>query len=487
MRDGPKVRLDPNARLDLRGVPKRDRAARAIAFTQKYCRIVKGPRAGELVRLREFQREIVRGVLAPGVRQGYVSIPRKNGKSYLAACLALFGLVADEEQGDGREVYCIAGDLRQARYVYGLVRRMVQLDPRLSSVVQVYAERLVHETSDSILEPLPADAELRLGLSPTLTVYDEVAIAPNDDLWLSMSLAMGAREAPLLMGITTPGWSKDSLAWRLTEHGRKGEDKSFYIREWSADDGCKVTDETQWAKSNPGLGDWLSVEDMRSAVRSTPEHAYRRFRLGQWTKSASAWIRFGVWEQLADPARIVDCPVVLSFDGSASGDSTALVYVTVEPKPHVGVVEMWEHPPDNARWRVPRGEVDAVLDDAISTMQVLELTADPSGWRSELETWSARYGATRVVEFPPTRPRMGPATDRAYQLIMEGKLSHDGDSRLASHVAHATPKPTQWGDQLNKPSESMRIDGAVAMVCGLDRAAWHVNNPKKASKVAVFK
>jgi phage terminase large subunit-like protein len=130
MRDGPKARLSGEP-LDLPWLGS-DRGERLIRFTHRFARLTKGPRAGELVKLKPFQKAILRGAFSPGVRQAYVSMGGKGGKSFLAACAALFGLCADTEQGDGREVYLVAGDERQARIVFNMVRRMVELDDRHS-------------------------------------------------------------------------------------------------------------------------------------------------------------------------------------------------------------------------------------------------------------------------------------------------------------------------------------------------------------------
>ncbi len=90
--------------------------------------------------------------------------------------------------------------------------------------------------------------------------------------------------------------------------------------------------------------------------------------------------------------------MVLFFDGSASGDSTALVGCTVSD-PHLFVVKVWENPGDE-RWRVPRAKVDQAVDLAFDRWDVVELACDPWGWRSEIESWAARHGERRVIEFP---------------------------------------------------------------------------------------
>jgi phage terminase large subunit-like protein len=479
---GPRVALhgDP---LDLRWLGS-DRGLRACRFIERFCRLTKGRGAGSLVKLRPWQREIVRGALSTGVRQAYVSMARKNGKTTLGACLALFGLCGDDEQG--AEVYCVAGDEKQARLTFSIATRMVQLDERLAGVVQVYRDALEHQASGSVLVPLPAEADLRLGLNPSLTVFDEIAVQRTDDLWLAMQLAMGAREHPLLFGITTPGYEMDSLAWRLDQHGRRGDDPSFFWREFAAPIGSPIDDEAAWAEANPALDDFMSREDMRAAVRSTPEHAFRRFRLGQWTATAETWIPHSAWAARADADAGIDGPVVLAFDGSASGDSTALVGATVSPTPHVFTVDVWANPGD-PRWRVPRREVSAVIDDAFERLDVVELACDPWGWRGEIETWLKTHG--RVVEYPSNvAARIGPATDLFYSLVMEGNLSHDGDERLAAHVAHCVAKPSPHGDLVTKDRKNSprKIDAAVCAIVAVARATWHAANPQKVRRGRVL-
>jgi phage terminase large subunit-like protein len=105
---------------------------------------------------------------------------------------------------------------------------------------------------------------------------------------------------------------------------------------------------------------------------------------------------------------------------------------------------------------------------------VLELAADPWGWQSELQEWERRFGARRVVEWnTANRSHMGPATDRLASLVLEGRLRHDGDPRLAAHVANAVPVTTAHGDVIvkDKRMSPRKIDAAVAAIIAVDRAA----------------
>ena len=104
-----------------------------------------------------------------------------------------------------------------------------------------------------------------------------------------------------------------------------------------------------------------------------------------------------------------------------------------------------------------------------------ELSVDPPGRASEIDTWRERYGDV-VVEFPTNqRSLMAPACDRFRSGVLEGGLSHDGDATLARHVGHCIAKDTPYGPTITKDhSDSPRkIDAAVAAVIAYSRAMWH--------------
>jgi hypothetical protein len=154
MKAGPKGQIVAPP-LDLRRLPKRG-GARCIAFCGRYITVPKGTGARRRMKLRPWQRDIVRGVLdEPRPRQGLVSIPAGNGKSTLAAAMGLYGLLADGVEG--AQVLVVASDERQARIIWQTARRMVELDPDLAARVHVYADRLHEPRTDSTFMALPAD------------------------------------------------------------------------------------------------------------------------------------------------------------------------------------------------------------------------------------------------------------------------------------------------------------------------------------------
>jgi len=471
MRAGPKgtVTAPP---LDLRRLPRRG-GSRAIAFVERYVRTPKGTGARHRMRLRPWQRAIVHGLLdEPRPRQGLVSIPAGNGKSTLAAALGLFGLLADGVEG--AQVLVVASDERQAGIILRTAKRMVELDDELATRVQTFADHLLEPRTDSVFMALPADPGALQGWDPSLAVVDELHVV-TDDTFEAMAARAGKRDRSLLLAISTPPRvGDDGVMRRLVDHGRSGDDPSFYFREFAAPPGCPVDDEHAWALANPALDDFLHRDALRATLPpKMREAAFRRYRLGQWVSLDGAWLPDGAWAGCADATRSIPdgADVVCGFDGSFSGDCTALVAVTVEPRPHVHLVELWEAPEGSRDWRVPVVAVEDAIRAAARRWRVLEVAADPYRWARSLELLDGE--GIPVGEYPQGPARMGPATSRFYSAVVDGLLSHDGSSALARHVANAVLKEDSRGARLAKEHKDSkrRIDAAVAAVMAHDRAA----------------
>lgn len=477
MKSGAKGTIDVPP-LDLEGWPKA-RAARRKRFIREFVVVPKGKGALKPLRLRRWQTEIVDGAFGKAIRTALVSLPRANGKTALAAALAVAELWVGPPSA---EVIVVATDQRQANIALRMAKRMIELNPELAERAHIYQDRIVVPENDATMIALPADPGALHGWDPSLLIVDELHVV-TEAVWEAISSASGKRPESLTLAISTPASSPDSIMWRLVEHGRTGEDPAFFLKEFAAPEGCAVDDREAWAIGNPALGDFLAEDGLAAAMRTLREPVFRQLRLGQWVKGSEAWLPFGSWALCEDQDRRVGSGdrVVLAFDGSASGDSTALVGCTVGADPHLFVEAIWANPGD-PQWRVPRADVDAAVDMAFEKYNVVELAADPWGWRTELEAWAKRHGETRVLEWNTANARrMAPATDRLYAAVVDQGVTHDGDQRLAAHMSHAVAKSTPMGDLISKDKRlsTRKIDAAVAAIVALDRAAWHSNNAKR--------
>lgn len=471
MKAGPKAQVTAPP-LDLSALP-RSGVSRVDAFARGYLTVTRGKGARSPFRLRPWQREIV-GQLFParGVRprQGLVSMPRGNGKTSLAAVLAAYGLFADRVEG--AEVVVVASDARQAGITLRQVARMVELDGRLAEQVQVFASRIYLPHTDSTLVVLPAEPGALQGWNPSLAIVDELHVVTRD-VWDAVALAAGKRDKSLTLAISTPGPAREGVMWDLVEHGRRGDDPAFVYVEYAAPEGCAVRDETAWQAASPALGDFLYPDALRATVATTREAEFRRFRLGQWTQSQDAWLPRAAWSACVREGPIVDdAEVVLGFDGSYSGDATAIVAVEVGKPPHVDVVRCWE-PPTNAPsgWQVPIIDVEDTLREACRRWRVRAIVADPFRWARSLQLLAAE--GLPVLEYPQSAQRMTPATTRFGEAVLNTALTHSGDPDLARHVANAVVRVDSRGTRITKEDRHsrLRIDLAVAAIMAHDTAA----------------
>lgn len=459
------------------------------AFIEKFCTVTKdslGGAAGSPIVLRPWQRNALGMVFAHRAdgrrrhRQALIGLPRKNGKSAIGSGIGLYGLLMS---GEGAEVYSCAADKEQAKIVFGVAKQMVANSPDLAELITPYRDVLEVPSTGSVYRALSSESFTKEGLNPSMIIYDELHAAPTDELYNVMSLAMGARRNPLLVAITTAGVKSDrsggdSICYRLYQYGekvasREADDESFFMAWWGANDDDDYRSPKVWAKANPGYNDLIDPEDLASVVKRTQENEFRTKRLNQWVSSAVAWLPAGAWESCSSPGFIPHgSPVVLGFDGSRTGDATALVAVTVAANPRVQVLGLWERPTDATEWRVPRNEVKNAIRQACRDYSVYEIAWDEFLWIDAAEELTDE--GLPVVVFPQNMSRMGPATQRFFELTTSRAIAHDGDPRLARHLGNAQIKTDGRGARLAKDQRNSprKIDLAVAAVMAADRAGW---------------
>jgi phage terminase large subunit-like protein len=307
-------------------------------------------------------------------------------------------------------------------------------------------------------------------------------------MWDVMQLSMASRRQPIMLATTTCGvkadsTGQDSTAYQLYQYGQKvarGEidDPSFYMAWWEAPLDADHRLESTWIAANPGYGDLNSKTDFESMVKRTPEAEFRTKRCNQWVSSKNAWLPAGVWDTLSAEVDVSpDAEVVLGVDGSFSGDTTAIVGVTVpksqDEKPHVFLVKAWEKQPnDPDDWRVDTLDVEQTIIGFVqSHPNTKEIAFDPFRWQRSMAVLQDL--GLPVVEWPSTSARrMIPACQKVFDSVTEGTLTHDANPLLARHLDNCVLKVDNLGARIVKESRNSnrRIDAAVAFVIAYDRA-----------------
>ncbi len=270
-----------------------------------------GDFAGQPFRLRPWQAKIIKSLFKVGrnglrvYRTALLMLPRKNGKTELAAAIAIYCLIFDSKQG---EIYLAAADREQAGKVFGAMVAMLRADPVLYSQVEIVEsqKRIVHRKSGSFCKAISAEAYSKHGFNASVVIYDELHCAPNRELYDVLTTSQGGRLEPLMISISTAGYDRHSILWELYQHAKRVRehaalDPTFLsvIYEAALDDDW--TDERVWKKANPALDDFRSLEDMRIACKRAKEipaqeNTFRRLYLNQWTEQAARWISMPAWD-----------------------------------------------------------------------------------------------------------------------------------------------------------------------------------------------
>lgn len=485
-------------------------AARAVRLINQLTH-TKGPFAGESFNLRPWQTKIVRKLFTTrrgGLRQYrtcLLMLPRKNGKSELAAALAIYFLLFDGEIG--AEVYSAAADKDQAALVFNVAAQMIRNDPELLAQCEIVdsQKRIVHRKSGSFYRAISAEAYSKHGFNPSVVIYDELHAAQNRELWDVLSTAQGARAQPLMMAITTAGFDRHSILWELYAHAQKVQenpaiDPTFLPILYEAPIDSDWTDERVWKKANPALGDFRSMEEMRIAcdrAKSIPaqENTFRRLYLNQWTEQADRWIQMPAWDacrQPIDRGSLKGRRCYVGMDLSSTKDLTALVAVFPD-EDGFDVLCQFFVPQESIRDRANRDRVpydqwaraghliatpgnvvdyEAVrqtLKDWGAEFQVREIAFDP---------WNATDLVTRLQEqdgFVCAAMRQGFAslsapTKSLEKVILSKELRHDGHPVLRWNISNVSVETDAAGNlKLSKKVSTERIDGAVALVMAVDR------------------
>ena len=467
---------------------KRGDGDRYSDFAEALCRITKdtvaGPVGSPLV-LRDWQRKLLGSLLARKAngrrrhRTALIGMARKNGKTALGASLALAGTLLE---ADGAEVYACAGDREQARLVFGTAKRMIELEPELEEVCKLYRDAIEIPGTGSVFRVLSSEAPLKEGLSPTLVIFDELHVQPDDELWNVMNLGSGARIDPLVMAITTAGVRTDSLGsdtvcYRLYQHGQRvvrGEidDPTFFFAWWEPKAGADAdhTNPSVWKEANPGYGDLIDPEDFASVLPKTPESEFRTKRTNVFVSSTETALPHGAWDKCAAAREISPTePIILALDGSWSGDSTGLVACTIEDN-YLDVMASWEAEDDQPHWRVNLVDVRETVRDLCLRYNVREVAFDP--FRMQQLAAELDDEGIPMVEFPNSAARMIPAWQSFYDATMDKRLHHSGDPRLTRHIANMVLKRDARGVRPVKESKTTRrhIDLGVCAVIAYQRA-----------------
>jgi len=490
------------------------KADRAVKFIQNL-KHTKGKWDGKKFMLLPWQEQIVRDIFgivrADGKRQfltAYVEIPKKQGKSELAAAIALYLLYADGEAS--AEVYGAACDRNQASIVFDVAKQMVMKSPALMkrSKIAAATKRIVNYSNAGFYQVLSAETGTKHGLNVSGLVFDEIHAQPNRKLYDVLTKGSGdAREQPLFFIITTAGTDKQSICYELHTkaldimNGRKN-DSTFYPVVYGLEEGDDWNDEANWYKANPSLGHTIAIERVREAYKNAlenpaEENVFKQLRLNMWMNSTVVWIPEHIYDKGNSPIDIDslagrDC--YAGLDLASTSDITAFVLVfppRSEDEKYIVLPFFWL-PEDTLELRCRRdhvlydvwerqgyihttegnvihyGFIERFIEDLGKKYHIKEIAYDR--WNATQMVQNLEDEGFTMVPFGQGFKDMSPPSKELYKLLMEGSIIHGGNPVLKWMAQNVVMRTDPAGNiKPDKERSVEKIDGIVALIMGLDR------------------
>lgn len=488
------------------------RAERVIRWIEGLT-ITSGAHAGRPMRLRDWQKAIIRDLYrtdAAGrrvVRQALITMGRKNGKTQLAAALALAHLCGPEAEPRG-QVFSAAADRGQAAIIFAEMKAFVLASPELAErvVIREFKRELEDVVTGSIYLPLSSDARKAHGLSPSFYVADELAQWPSRDLLDNLATGTGARAEPLGVVISTQSadpFSVMSELVRYAEQVRSGavEDPTFSAHVFTVPEDADPWDEALWHLANPALGDFRSLEEMRTAAEQAKriparEAVFRNLYLNQPVEADERFIHGRDWDACGepfDPAELRGRRCVAGLDLGSTSDLCGLALWFPDdhrllawgflPAAGLDAKEREDRAPYRL-WReaghviatpgraVNKAWVAARLREIAAEYDLQAVAFDRWGMKDLEVTLEAEGIRLPLVPHGQGFKDMGPSVGEFERLVLEGRLGHGGNPLLRWCLSNAAVETDPAGARkVTKARSRGRVDPLIAAIMAVGQAA----------------
>lgn len=249
----------------------------AIRFIETFCRHYEGEHAGQLVKLELWEKAFIQTLFGwvdkktrlRRFREFFLLVARKNGKSFLSACIMVYMLVADGEAG--AQCVSIATKYDQAAIVYKTARKIIEQDADLSALVVPIIGGMEFKLTNSTMKALASKSKTLDGLNLHYCSCDELHAQEDRNLYDVTKQGMKARKQPIFGTITTAGFAREGIYDELYEYARSVAmgtvaDAHLLPVLYTLDDRAEWTDPDAWAKANPGLGTIKSRQQLADDV-----------------------------------------------------------------------------------------------------------------------------------------------------------------------------------------------------------------------------
>jgi phage terminase large subunit-like protein len=482
---------------------KLTRGERVIAFAEKYLRVPEGDLVGRPIVLEDFQKQFILAIYDnPHITDtAILSMARKNAKTATIGIMLAAHIVGPEAMLNSR---IVSGALsrEQAAEVYNHTSKVLNLSPELEGLYKLVpsGKKIIGVAKNVEYQAISAEAKTSHGKSPVVAILDEVGQIRGEksDFVDAITTAQGAYDNALLIYISTQAASDADFFSIQIDDALENKPPKTVCHIYTTPEDADLMDEASWYLSNPALGKFRSLADMRKQAEKASrmpsfEPTFRNLNLNQRVEMSSPFVSKGVWMANADEVDdsvFRESPVWVGLDLSAKTDLTAIVLVAFKEKwhikpyfftPSVGLHDRAKR--DRASYDVwhKQGYIQTIdgvsLDyevlaheivDILDGLDVQQIAFDR--WRIDLlKKEFDRIGVTLpLVEFGQGYKDMSPALETLEELLLNNKMAHGSNPVLTMCAANAKVTTDPAGNRkLDKSKATGRIDGMVALAMAI--------------------
>lgn len=458
------------------------------------------------------------------VRNAFVEVPRKAGKSTISSGVAIKLLAGDGEPGS--QVYSAAVDRNQASIVFNAAKKMALASPQLSGHLAITGSLIRHVRSGSFYRVLSSISEAAHGLNVHGAIVDELHVHKSRDLFDTIATGMGARDQPLMLTISTADDGRPGTVFDEQHNGIVRQDQGTADPEpttygviYAATEDADAFDEVTWWSCNPsmphtpGVG-YLRAEATKAKNRPAYFPAFTRLHLNQRRAGGSGMFDMLQWERNSTTSfKEESLHGARCFGGimvSSSTDFAAVCWVF--PEDLVGF-DGNEHPGYRLVLRAflpegsvaPGGRRDTMSQQlqawerqgwlTFTSGDAIEYSQVESAIEADLERfdvieaaylrWQSEQFRQRLVELRPpgfneddwvwpitsSIDRLAAPTEEVYRALELGVMATNGNPLLKWQATNASAKTDSEGRaKPDAKASADNISGVTALVLGVAAA-----------------
>lgn len=483
---------------------KPEKADKVINFISKLKHFT-GSHNGKPFILQEWQKFIIYSIYGfykkDGtrlVRNAYIEVARKNGKTALVAAMCLYHLIADGE--NNAQVILSATSAKQAKICFDMCSNFLKPLDVNGKFFKRYRDTIKFDATTSSLHIVAADASKLDGYNASAFVCDELHEFPDGSVFNVLESSQGMREQPLGICITTAGFNLSSFCYEMRSsmveilYNKKQDDSQFAII-YTLDKEDDYDNEDVWQKSSPNLGitvkkDYLRQQAQQAKNNPTLLTSYLTKLQNIWLSSSEEWISSNYIMKAQNKFNYSDFEEPFAYLGVDLGATSDLTCIScmipyddkyyfrnyyflpsecLNTNPNRELYRLWQQ---QGNLIVTPGNVtdyDAVLNEIMKLneqVQIVQLTYD--SWNATQFAISATENGLPLVPFSQSIASLNRPTKELARLIMSGKVViYDNPIDRFCFQNVVIKRDYNDNERPTKESYNNKIDGTVAMIMAL--------------------